>query len=116
MYGLAADRTVAIFWPETGETERLDIDQTEFYRLIKQDPDGTINYSLYRQAVEKLGELSLGQHFAFKIELALGGQLDVDNVVMMDATEHMNMLGKLAQRISGLPVGTRFDRVSIERK
>lgn len=114
MYGLDDDDKAVIFWSETAELERLGVTEEEFYRLIKQDPDGTISYGLHVDAEKIYGRLGLDQHFAFKIELAMGGELSVKNIMVMDAVAHMNALGKLAQRIRDIPVGTKFDQVRLE--
>lgn len=114
VYGLLPNSTVAIFWSETGEVEQLDVGLSEFYEMIIQDPDNTINFSLYMDAVKKFGKPAFNEHFAFKIETALGGSLSVDNISVMDATDHFMALGKLANRIKDIPEGQRIGDIAIE--
>lgn len=80
MYGFDRTGQVVIFWAENGEIEELGIDEETFYSLIKEDPEETINWGLYKEAVRKLGNVPLNEDLAFKIELALGGKLDVNNL------------------------------------
>jgi hypothetical protein len=115
VYGIDSNGKVAIFWPETGEVERLGVSKDEFYELVKKDPEGTVNLSLYQDATKKLGPLAPEEHFAFKIETALGGPLTVENVLKMKAADHMRSLGKIAREIRDIPVGERIARVRAER-
>lgn len=114
MYGLDDAGKVAIFWAETGEVELLGVEPDKFFSMILEDTNGTINLDLYREAVRKIAGIGLQQHFAFKVEIALGGQLVVDNIMAMDADEHMRVLGSLAQQIHAVPVGSRFDGVKMK--
>jgi len=111
MYGFDRKGQVVIFWSESGEIEELGFDEETFYTLIKEDPEATINWPLYKQAIEKLGELPLNEDFAFKIELALGGNLTVSNIERMDSILHMQALGEIAQQLIGVPYGTAIDKV-----
>lgn len=109
MYGLNAAGHVAIFWSETGEVEEIGVGQEEFFAMIVEDPNSTINLDLYREAVEKIGAITSGQHFAFKVETALGGQLAVENLMIMSADDHMRALGVIAQQIHDMPPGSVFE-------
>ncbi|EKO3419390.1 T6SS immunity protein Tdi1 domain-containing protein [Vibrio fluvialis] len=104
-YGLLPDETVAIFWTETGELEPLRIEQEEFFSFILDDPESTINYGLYLSAVERLGQPKSSENFAFNLELALGGQLSVDNLSIMDSKKHFRVLAKIAHQINDIPLG-----------
>jgi hypothetical protein len=99
-FGFLEDGNVAIFWGETAEVEPLGTDLRGFVDRIKEDPDTTISFSLFQEAVEMLGPLSLNQHFAFKVETALGGNLSVTNLTIMGAVDHMRSLGKIATQIT----------------
>jgi hypothetical protein len=90
---------VVIFWSETGELESLGYGVREFLLRIAADPDGTISYNLHRQGIAALGSLQLNQHFAFKVETALGGHLSLDNLTVVDAQAHMRALGKIALQL-----------------
>lgn len=109
MYGLDEAGKMSIFWSETGEIESLDIDEHEFFSLIAKDPDGTINLDLYQAAVQKLGQINQNQHFAFKVETAMGGLVALDNLMIMDADEHMRSLGAIAQQIRNIQPGTKIN-------
>jgi hypothetical protein len=100
------DGNVAIFQPETAELETVRMTQTEFYQAILDDPEGTISWSLYQAAVHLLGKPSSDQHFAFKVELAMGGQPAVENVVIADSAEHFKVMASIAKQIKNVPIGT----------
>lgn len=114
VYGISSNDMVTIFWSETGEVEDLGVGISDFYEMIMQDPDNTINLGLYEDAVKKYGKLSFDEHFAFKIETALGGSLTVDNISVMSADEHFQSLGKLANRIKDIPEGEVISNITIE--
>lgn len=99
MFGLDKFGKVAIFWAETGDIEPLGVDEIAFLSMIMKDPNGTINLDLYQAAVREFGPIGPQQHFAFRVETALGGQVALDNLMVMDADEHMRVLGALAQQI-----------------
>lgn len=114
MFGFDAAGEVVIFWAESGEIEELGIDEDTFYSLIKDDPEETINWGLYKQAVKELGPVPLTENLAFKIELALGGELAVSNMERMDSVLHMQSLGKIAQQLVDIPYGSVINRVILE--
>ena len=107
LYGLDSNKKVSIFWTETADIEDLGVSEDEFYQLIQQDPDETINLALYKDAVDKLGEPNLDQDFALKVETALGGQLSIDNLYICDRESHLIGLAKIATQIHKMPAGTR---------
>lgn len=108
LYGIDSNQKVSIFWTETADVEFLDVSEEEFYQLILQDPDGTINLTLYNRAVNELGELKLSQDFCCKVEIALGGQLSVDNLYICDRETHLIGLAKIAMQIHGIPLGSNI--------
>lgn len=116
MYGLNENNEVTIFWSETGELEKLGINIETFYKRIIDNPDSTINLYLFKEAEKCLGKLNIHEHYAFKIELAMGGELSTDNLIICDSNVHMNQLGKIAQQISRLPVGTKITNVLLEKE
>jgi hypothetical protein len=93
---------------ETAEVEPIGIDEGEFYRTILEDPDGTVNKSFFDEATQRMGALKPDQIFAFKVEIALGGRLAIDNLYISDRVEYMRALGKIAQQIHHDPVGTSY--------
>lgn len=100
------DGNVGVFQPETAELGLLKMTQTEFYQMILDDTEGTLSWSLYQEAVRLLGKPSSNQHFAFKVELALGGQPVVENMVILNSAEHFKMMVGIARQIKDIPVGT----------
>jgi hypothetical protein len=113
-FGFLPDGGVARFWNETGEIEPLDLGLVSFLEVIADDPDETISYGLFRDALSVLGPLELSEHLAFRVETALGGELSVNNLQKMDALIHMRASGKIAQQIAGLAVGDKIDRAVLE--
>jgi hypothetical protein len=107
-YGLNKRGKVAIFWTETADIEEIDVSQDEFYELILDDPDSTINLSFYRMAVETYGRIEKHQDFALKVESALGGAMTLENIYICDAAQHLAVLAKIARQIHSIPIGTRF--------
>ncbi|WP_395684134.1 hypothetical protein [Dokdonella sp.] len=91
---------VGIFWPETAEREPLSLSVPQFFETIADDPEGTINISLYEDAVASMGPLKLSEHFAFRLETALGGRPSLDNLIVMDSSRHMAALGKIAVQLA----------------
>lgn len=116
VYGLLDDGEVAIFWTETGELEQLGIYENDFYDLIVEDPENTINYSLYCEAENSYGAITKENHFAFKIETALGGELSLSNITIMNQVDHFRSLGKLATQIDIIPEGESINSVMLEIK
>ncbi len=100
------DGIVAIFQPETAELEIVGMTQTEFYQAILDDPEGTISWSLYQAAVHLFGKPSSDQHFAFKVELALGGKPAVENIAILDSAEHFKAMASIAKQIKDVHIGT----------
>ncbi|MBK9219682.1 MAG: DUF1851 domain-containing protein [Uliginosibacterium sp.] len=115
-YGVNVTGEVSIFWSETGELEDLGVDQNEFFMLIRNDPNGTINYSLYMKAVETYGVPLLNEVFAFKVETSLGGRMCIDNLMKCDRIQYMRLLGELALKIGDMPIGTKIDSVKLAVK
>jgi hypothetical protein len=108
-YLLSPDQSeMALFWPETGEVEALQVSPHEFLSMIAKNPDNTVSLSLYEACCARFGPLALGRHFAFKVETALGGKAELGNVSPMDALEHMVALGKIATQIGNAEIGTAF--------
>ena len=116
VFGLVEKNKVAIFWCETGELEFLGIELEDFYEMIVQDPTGTINFDLYQAAIELYGKPAFEEHFAFKVETALGGELTTDNIVVMDAIEHFRAMAKIANQIKNIPTGQRIEKIKLEEK
>ncbi len=100
---------MALFWSETGEVEELEADPEQFFRAIIAEPDSTIWLGFYSRCVMALGKPSPKQHFALKVESAVGGEHTTDNVLVMDATTHMRALGQLAHQIRDVPIGTPLE-------
>jgi len=96
---------VALFWSETGEIETLG-SPADLLSAILTDPDNTISLAFYRACEQRFGPISSRSHYAFQVELAAGGAQAVENVVVMDAFEHMKALGQIALQLHDVPIGT----------
>ncbi len=107
-FGFEADGSVARFWNETGDVEALDLGLGEFFEAISLDPEGTISAETYRAADRQIGPLTLREHFAMRVETAVGGKFNCDNMIRMDSIEHMRACGSVAQQIRRTPIGTSF--------
>ena len=99
---------VSIFWAETAEIEAVGVSPAEFLEMIIADPEETISLRLYQQCVGRYGELQLRQHFAFRVELAVGGSPEVNNIVVMTAAEHMVALASIALQIREIPLKSQL--------
>ncbi|MCS0585548.1 DUF1851 domain-containing protein [Massilia pinisoli] len=109
LFGLDSSDKVCIFCGETAEVEPLGIDERRFYGIISEDPDGTVHKSFFDEATHAIGTLKADQIFAFKVEMALGGKLAIDNLYITDRIEHMRALGKIACQIHRDPTGTSYE-------
>ena len=89
---------VAVFQPETAELESLGMTTSEFYQVMVNDPEGTLSWSLYQSAVDLFGKPASDQHFAFKVELALGGQPVIENIEIINSAEHFKMMASIAKQ------------------
>ena len=78
----------------------------EFVEMIRNDPENTISLPLYQECVARFGRLPLDWHFALRVESAVGGLFEVDNIVPMKSGLHMAALGKLASQLKNMPIGT----------
>ena len=104
---------VAVFLSETGEIDELGVGPAEFLQMIVDDPQNSLWLPLYQACVEQYGPLSLRQHFALRIESALGGKMSVENVMPIDSQEHMGALAEIAEQIRDVPNGTKFTSVKL---
>jgi hypothetical protein len=99
---------ICVFWPETAKYEDLGYDEAQFWQIVKAHPNDTILLDLYDTARATLGPVIVGQHYAWIIELALGGEQELSNLEVMDAHQHMRALASIAGQIKDLPDGTPF--------
>lgn len=106
-FAIGTDGLVTRIWNETAEAECLGMRFQEFFNVIHNDPVGTISLDLYQSAEQSLGPLPLSEHFAFKIETALGGKAAVENVMRMGSVMHMRACGGIARQIKSMPIGTK---------
>jgi hypothetical protein len=93
---------------ETAEVEPLGIDEREFYGIVSEDPDETVNKSFFDEATQTIGTLKPDQIFAFKVEIALGGRFAIDNLYISDRAEYMRALGNIARQIHRDSIGTSY--------
>lgn len=101
-------REMALFWPEDGTVERVGKTPAEFLAAIARDPDSTLLLPLFRSCVKRFGPLPPRAHFAFRVELAVGGKPEVRNVDVWDARQHLRVLAMIALQIHDLPQGTKL--------
>lgn len=112
-YLLSPDaKEVALFLSESADVERIGVSPSEFLGMILSDPSSTISLSLFRDCVARNGPISARNHFAFNVELAVGGLAKPENTSPMSAFLHMSALGKLARQIHGMELGTALTPVS----
>jgi hypothetical protein len=109
LFGLDSSDKVCIFWGETAEVEPLGIDERRFYGIIFEDPDSTVNKSFFDEATHAISTLKPDQIFAFKVEIALGGKLAIDNLYISDRVQYMQALGNIASQIHRDPAGTSYE-------
>ena len=114
LFGYDANGNVVIFLPETAEVDALEVPVATFFELIVQDPDATIHIDLFNQAVAKFGKLRPDETFALKIETALGGQLDVENLYKEQQVKYLIALGKIAKQLQGMNLGDQITSVKLE--
>jgi hypothetical protein len=98
-FGFDQKGTVTAFWSETGEVEDLGYGLREFLARIVAKPEETISYDTFQRARKALGSVGLHEHLACRVETALGGRFDVENLVVMNAYDHMVALGKIAVQL-----------------
>jgi hypothetical protein len=108
LFGLDSSDKVCIFWGETAEVEPLGIDERRFYGIIFEDPDSTVNKSFFDETTHAISALKPDQIFAFKVEIALGGKLAIDNLYISDRVQYMQALGNTARQIHRDPAGTSY--------
>lgn len=113
-YGTLLDGNVAIFWSETGELESIEATQNEFFEMILEDPNATLNYDFYLSAIKTLSKPNYNEHFAFKIEISLGGSMSIDNLIIMESSKHFLAMANIAKQINDLPIGSVINNISYE--
>ena len=57
--------------------------------------------------MKKFGKLMPDETFALKIETALGGQLDLENLYKTQQIPYLVALGKIARQLHGMKPGAR---------
>ncbi len=115
LFGRGPNGNVVIFLPETGEVDALGVPVDSFLHLIVEDPEATIHIDLFKQAVRKFGKLQPDETFALKVETALGGQLDIENLYKEQQVKYLVALGKLARQLQAMELGDRITSVEQER-
>jgi hypothetical protein len=109
IYGLDSNNGATLFHADSADIEPLGITEEQFYKIICDDPEGTISYGFYEYCARSLRQIAVHEHFAFKVELALGGEMTLENVYICDRRSHFLGLAKVAKQIHAAPVGTRFN-------
>ena len=92
-------------------------DTVEEFRSLLSDGEFVGSYF----SVQMVGELrssgcvlQRGQIYSFKHPPALGGEVNAGNIEVSDIEVHFSVSGQIHRQVSGLPPGTRIDKVAIE--
>lgn len=93
---------------DSGDIVPLDVNVRELAAAVVSDPNSTIMFGKYAEAIKFLGRLKDNQNYAFKVELSLGGAFDVDNMYISDRLENVKNLAKIARQIRCVPIGAKF--------
>ena len=48
------------------------------------------------------------EHLSFVVPLICGGKAEVENLEVMDAEAHLDVLGQFIDQMAGIPDGTRI--------
>jgi hypothetical protein len=72
-----------------------DLDCEVRYFFASKQRWGEDLYELFADARHRLGELKSGEIYGFKLALALGGNVDIQNVVKVNTIEHLTFLAQL---------------------
>jgi len=99
---------VFTFEPETGTLERLADDLDGWAALMLTETDYYTGRPLAAAWQERFGVLEPTQRLISTLLFTLGGEFSLANLSAKDATLGMKIRGPIAQKISGLPEGTKI--------
>lgn len=74
--------------------------------VLLGDPKTCIEVDLVEAAAESGLRPSICEHLSFVLPLMCGGSAEVDNLEVMDAEGHLDLLGQILEQQSGVPEGT----------
>jgi hypothetical protein len=107
-FSISQNQNILRFFPDVGKSEDLGINLSEFFDAIVEDPDATLSLSFYLQCTQKFGVPRLNEHFAFIVELSVGGSLSIENVEVVPAATHMRAAAQIANQVGDDKVGTLY--------
>lgn len=76
--------------------------------VILSDPKNWIEIELTAEARARGIDPSLMEHLSFVVPLICGGKAEVENLEVMDAEAHLDVLGQFIDQMAGIPDGTRI--------
>lgn len=102
------DDEVFAFEPETGALEHLADDLEGWAALMLTETDYHTGRPLALDWQEQFGALEPTQRLIPTLLFNLGGEYSLANLVVKDATVGMLIRGPIAQKIDGIPDGTKI--------
>jgi Domain of unknown function (DUF1851) len=121
-FALDASRTkgkeplVLLLEPGTGEALEIPATLAEFHEsTLIHETEAALAESFFRtwRSNAPNGSLDHSQCAGYRVPLFLGGRDEVDNLEVTGLAVYWGLLAQLIRRVSGLPVGTRIDGLSI---
>ena len=105
-FAIEEGRRVVTFDPETGERENVgpDLDSWAGWLLEQPDVRGVRSFATVWQDTH--GALGHDERLLPVKPFVLGGEYEVDNLVVRDAVTAMRIRGQLARQLRDLPDGT----------
>jgi hypothetical protein len=110
-YGVDGAGNVVILRCEGGELEVTPFRSMGAFigRVIDQPLSGNIDEDLVRAAHQADLTPGLDEHLSFILPLVCGGAATGENLEVMDASGHLELLGQIVQQTRDLPEGTKID-------
>ncbi|WP_432537911.1 SMI1/KNR4 family protein [Kineococcus arenarius] len=100
---------ICILDPETGETATLADSLDGWAEWLLSDPDSNACYAAATAWQDAFGPLAPTERLLHRLPLVLGGDNDVENIVVRDAVTCMRVRGPIAQQIAHLPDGAQIE-------
>jgi hypothetical protein len=110
-FAISGDEIVS-FDPESGRTEPAARDINEWANAIITDYPTLTGWPLARAWQETHGSIPVGHRLVPRIPFALGGEFELDNLVLRESVAGMRFRAELARQMDGIPDGTQV-RVTV---
>ncbi|MGW4112418.1 SMI1/KNR4 family protein [Actinosynnema sp. NPDC004786] len=107
-FGILGEQVV-LFDPETADVEVIGKSLQDWAAWLLADPQTNATVGLTVDWERTHGRLSPDQRLVPLRFLALGGELELDNLVVKEAAEAMRVRGPIAQQLHDLPDGAEID-------